>query len=163
MQIVILMLTRKIIIKRTVESKRCPTMKTLVISFNPIKFSLEQTILVVSRQAFILCWELHQVWEQPSISAVICVGIKVTQQNEKSTQGLVIMWCICYSKSCKMLSMPIDSCHFFGGFLNLVLWQWLKVVSGVVWEKFLPGWNAPLIHGCAFHWPGGCSVCFSIA
>ena len=41
---------------------------------NPMTFSLEQNILV-SRQAFILCWELHQVWEQPSITAVICVAM----------------------------------------------------------------------------------------
>ena len=28
-------------------------------------------------QAFILCWELHQVWEQPSITAVICVAMEL--------------------------------------------------------------------------------------
>ena len=38
-------------------------------------FSLEQILLVVSRQAFILCWELHQVWEQPSINPVIYVDM----------------------------------------------------------------------------------------
>ena len=42
---------------------------------NPMTFSLEQNILVASWQAFILCWELHQVWEQPSITAVICVAM----------------------------------------------------------------------------------------
>ena len=62
-------------------------------TFNPINFSLEQNILVVSRQAFILYWELYQVWEQPSITAVKknikkLIGLKVIQQNEKSTQKL---------------------------------------------------------------------------
>ena len=47
----------------------------MLISFNPINFSLEQNILVVSRQAFILYWELHQVWEQPNITAIICVAM----------------------------------------------------------------------------------------
>ena len=52
-------------------------------TFNPINFSLEQNILVVSRQAFILCWELHQVWEQPSINAVILVV---------SRQAFILCW-----------------------------------------------------------------------
>ena len=48
------------------------------ITFNPINFSLEQNILLVSRQAFILYWELHQVWAQTSIIALICVA-KLTE------------------------------------------------------------------------------------
>ena len=40
---------------------------------NPMTFSLEQNILVVSRQTFIFCWEPHQIWEQPSITAVNCL------------------------------------------------------------------------------------------
>ena len=45
------------------------------INVNPIDFSLEQNILLVLQQAFILYWELHQVWEQPSITLVICVAM----------------------------------------------------------------------------------------
>ena len=41
---------------------------TRKMSFNPIDFSPEQNMLVVLRQTFILYWELHQVWEQPSIT-----------------------------------------------------------------------------------------------
>ena len=46
-----------------------------MIYYNPIDFSLEQNMLVVLRQVFILYWELHQVWEQPSITAIICVAM----------------------------------------------------------------------------------------
>ena len=67
------------------------------ISFNPIKFSLEQKILVVSRQAFI---ERQFVEDQLSLKAFLettsmfcsrenLIGLKVIQQNEKSTQNAI--------------------------------------------------------------------------
>ena len=37
---------------------------------NPIKFSLEQNISRLFRQAFIHCCELHQVCKQPSITVI---------------------------------------------------------------------------------------------
>ena len=45
------------------------------IDINPSDFSLWQNIPVVSSQAFILYWELRQVWEQPSITAIVCVAM----------------------------------------------------------------------------------------
>ena len=41
---------------------------------NPIDFSLKQNITRLVRQAFIHYCELHQVWEQPSITAIIYVA-----------------------------------------------------------------------------------------
>ena len=42
-------------------------------TIHPINFSLEQNISRLFRQAFIHCCELHQVWEQPSITVIIYV------------------------------------------------------------------------------------------
>ena len=42
-------------------------------TINSVDFSLEQNISRLFRQAFIHYCELHQVWEQPSITAIIYV------------------------------------------------------------------------------------------
>ena len=50
----------------------CVDFSFCCITFDPIDFLLQQNIPVVSRQALIL-WELHQVWEQPSVIVLLCV------------------------------------------------------------------------------------------
>ena len=45
----------------------------ITIIINPIKFSLEQNISRLFREAFIYCCALHQVLEQPSITTIIYV------------------------------------------------------------------------------------------
>ena len=38
-------------------------------------FLYDRTYQLFQRQAFILYWELHQVWEQPNITAIIYVAM----------------------------------------------------------------------------------------
>ena len=45
-----------------------------IIILRTFTFSLSQNITVVGRQAFMLYWALHQVWEQPNKTALICVA-----------------------------------------------------------------------------------------
>ena len=41
---------------------------------NPNVISLRQNMLVEQRQAFMLYWALHKVWEQSYITVLICVA-----------------------------------------------------------------------------------------
>ena len=51
----------------------CHLVMSEAMFFNSVDFSLEQNISRLFRQAFIHYCELHQVWEQPIITAIIYV------------------------------------------------------------------------------------------
>ena len=63
-----------------------------VFIINPIIFSLEQNISRLFRQTFIHYCELHQVWEQPNITAIIYVARTLWPHTLNSEHAQSDLW-----------------------------------------------------------------------